>query len=188
MQRALIVGIVCGVTALGTGAAVLGAPDHAGSTRSYTATFRDAYLSGDPTHELHHGTFKITITKGSTKLSRLVLALAAKLGLRDVLKGSYVAVLDAPDNSDTESGTALVRPTAHGVGTLCVTFIATYDQQSNATASWKSAGGTGQAAALRASGKVKAGVPLTAVSGTGTVRLGTRARPSAGCAALASQH
>jgi hypothetical protein len=188
VKRAVVVGMLClGLTA-GAGAAVLAASDHAGAGRSYSATFHDAFVSGDPAREVHRGTFVVRITKGSTKLSRLVIAVAAKLGLRDVLKGSYVAVLDAPDGSDTESGTALVRPSAHGVGTLCVTFTATYDQQSNATATWKTAGGTGEVAALHASGTLKAGAPLTTASGTGSARLGARVRPSHDCAALASEH
>jgi hypothetical protein len=145
---------------------------------AYGATFHDAYVSGSPTSEIHHGTYKLTISKGSSK----------GLGLSALLKGTYVAVLDAPQNSDSVTGTALIRPTAKSAGTLCITFTASFDQQSNATATLKTAGGTGKAAALHATAKGKAGVPLTSASGSVTAHLGAKAHPSSACAALASQH
>ncbi len=184
----VLIAAVCLAVALGAATVVRGAADHASPSRSYTATFHDAYVSGEPTHELHRGTFKITITKGSTALSRIALAVAAKLGLKDVLKGSYVAYVDAPDNSDAESGTVLIRPTVRSVGTACMTFTGTFDDQSNIVATWKSAGGTGMAATLHGSGKVKSGVPLVAATGTGTVRLGPAAHMRGDCTALVAQH
>jgi hypothetical protein len=77
---ALIFGLVA-VLAPAAGAVVFGAASHKSSKSSYKATFHDAYVSGDPTAEIHHGTYKFTIAKGSTKLRRLgfVAAIAAKL-------------------------------------------------------------------------------------------------------------
>jgi hypothetical protein len=177
-MKRMVVG--CGVgLALALAAAVaIASSRHETYKSAYGATFHDTYVSGGPTSEIHHGTYKLTISKGSSK----------GLGLSALLKGTYVAVLDAPQNSDDVTGTALIRPTVKAAGTLCVTFTASFDQQSNATATLKTAGGTGKGAALHATAKGKTGVPLSSATGSVTAYLGARTHPSSACAALASQH
>jgi hypothetical protein len=176
-MRIVVGGVLCLVVTFAAGAAIASS-GHETYTSSYKATFHDGYVSGDPTNEIHHGTYALTISKKS----------ATGLAISGLLKGSYVAVLNAPQNSDSLSGTALIRPTAKSAGTLCVTFTASFDQQSNATATLKTAGGTGKAAALHATAKGRAGVPLTAGTGSIVAHLGAKTHPSSACAALASQH
>jgi hypothetical protein len=169
-------------------------------------------LSGSVTYgEIDHGKTSGQVTTGivgkgkiSGKLSFDAKVAATVLGAvkgvpltRLAGGGSYVVRFDI-DAKGNHKGFVVIRFASPGVGSLCLSFVATYGRfvpgtsYVPSTETFATAGGTGAIAKVRAAGKVTQGnVTGTAIEqilahGTfGSLQSGAPVPMSAGCAAVA---